>query len=564
LHNHATGDGGGINALAQLTITASTVAYNTVQSPNGSGGGAHAGGAVDVTSSTFSNNFAPFAGGALYASATAPTTLRHSTFSYNSSNVGGGVFVPTGTLNLDHTILALNTAPIGPDLTGFIGLQITANHSLVGDNANSGLAASINGAPDANGNLIGPTLSFSPLVVDVEMAAMGDFEAGAAGDSYKFEYSIDGGDFQPLFISSVNEAGNQLYILDNGIPRFLDDPLVVNGVTLNNRFQTLSAVIPGGGSSIRIRFTAVNSGAAEAFAWRNLFVRRQSSGVQIGAAVQYYDFFDQYAAYTADADFAVGGDMFGIRSRVSQGVPSLPFDIVDDSYSIFPNDVQGIISEFDYGRFFGAVDGDNRAGRPLDSAVWTFDNPAGPLDPLLGPLTDNGGPTWTHELLPGSPAIDAGNAALQPGVGETPLFDQRDAPFSRFYNGDGVGGAVVDIGAFEQQSGVGVDLDLNGEVDGRDFLAWQRGFGMPAPQAAKGDGDADGDHDVDADDLTAWKMSFGALPSLAAAASSSASAATRESSAAPNVQAIDAAMAYLQLMDAPSRPLFRARTYRAR
>ena len=31
-------------------------------------------------------------------------------------------------------------------------------------------------------------------------------------------------------------------------------------------------------------------------------------------------------------------------------------------------------------------------------------------DPLLGPLQDNGGPTFTHELLPGSPAIDAGDA----------------------------------------------------------------------------------------------------------------------------------------------------------
>ena len=31
-----------------------------------------------------------------------------------------------------------------------------------------------------------------------------------------------------------------------------------------------------------------------------------------------------------------------------------------------------------------------------------------PIDPRLGPLADNGGPTQTHALLPGSPAIDAG------------------------------------------------------------------------------------------------------------------------------------------------------------
>ena len=38
------------------------------------------------------------------------------------------------------------------------------------------------------------------------------------------------------------------------------------------------------------------------------------------------------------------------------------------------------------------------------------------VDPLLGPLQDNGGPTQTHALLPDSPAIDAGNPAA-PGSG---------------------------------------------------------------------------------------------------------------------------------------------------
>lgn len=33
---------------------------------------------------------------------------------------------------------------------------------------------------------------------------------------------------------------------------------------------------------------------------------------------------------------------------------------------------------------------------------------ANPIDPLLGPLADNGGPTHTHALSPGSPAIDQG------------------------------------------------------------------------------------------------------------------------------------------------------------
>ena len=39
----------------------------------------------------------------------------------------------------------------------------------------------------------------------------------------------------------------------------------------------------------------------------------------------------------------------------------------------------------------------------------------GVIDPQLGPLADNGGPTMTHALLPGSPAIDAIPYEVPPG-----------------------------------------------------------------------------------------------------------------------------------------------------
>jgi hypothetical protein len=61
-------------------------------------------------------------------------------------------------------------------------------------------------------------------------------------------------------------------------------------------------------------------------------------------------------------------------------------------------------------------------------------------DPLLGDLADNGGPTQTIELLPGSPAIDAGR-----NLGDLPS-DQRGAGSPRIV------GAAQDIGAFEAGS----------------------------------------------------------------------------------------------------------------
>jgi hypothetical protein len=63
-------------------------------------------------------------------------------------------------------------------------------------------------------------------------------------------------------------------------------------------------------------------------------------------------------------------------------------------------------------------------------------------DPMLGPLQGNGGPTFTHALLPGSPAIDAGDPNFTP----PPFYDQRGLGFPRVVNGR------IDKGSFEVQS----------------------------------------------------------------------------------------------------------------
>jgi hypothetical protein len=63
-------------------------------------------------------------------------------------------------------------------------------------------------------------------------------------------------------------------------------------------------------------------------------------------------------------------------------------------------------------------------------------------DPMLGLLQDNGGPTSTHELLPGSPAINAGDPNFTP----PPHYDQRGPGFNR------VRGRRIDIGSFEVQA----------------------------------------------------------------------------------------------------------------
>jgi hypothetical protein len=80
---------------------------------------------------------------------------------------------------------------------------------------------------------------------------------------------------------------------------------------------------------------------------------------------------------------------------------------------------------------------DSLVGETTGSGITASTGTGNILDQLalLGVLANNGGPTQTHSLLPGSPAIDAG-FSVEP-------YDQRG-----FARDDGHG---IDIGAFESQ-----------------------------------------------------------------------------------------------------------------
>ena len=96
-------------------------------------------------------------------------------------------------------------------------------------------------------------------------------------------------------------------------------------------------------------------------------------------------------------------------------------------------------------------------------------------NPMLGPLADNGGPTQTHALLPGSPAIDAGSPDCPP-----PATDQRGVARPQ--------GPACDIGAFEAPAGGRIwgDVHCDGAVDSVDSLGDLRYLAHlpPLPHAA--------------------------------------------------------------------------------
>jgi hypothetical protein len=87
------------------------------------------------------------------------------------------------------------------------------------------------------------------------------------------------------------------------------------------------------------------------------------------------------------------------------------------------------------------------AGATLTASYSLIENPGATIvvgannhigaDPLLAPLANYGGPTLTHQLLPGSPALDAGN----PAIPSPPATDQRGAAR--------ISGPAIDLGAVE-------------------------------------------------------------------------------------------------------------------
>ena len=144
-------------------------------------------------------------------------------------------------------------------------------------------------------------------------------------------------------------------------------------------------------------------------------------------------------ADSAEAGFADGGGIYNdgasvtlrnsIIARNNDGSPSWP---------VFP-DVSGYFVSAGHNLI-----GDGTGGVIAWMSADQIGTPAGPIDPLLGVLSFNGGSTQTRLPRPGSPAVDQGNC---PAL----IADQRGAPrpFDAQAKPNALGGDGCDIGAVE-------------------------------------------------------------------------------------------------------------------
>jgi len=186
---------------------------------------------------------------------------------------------------------------------------------------------------------------------------------------------------------------------------------------------------------------------------------------------------------------------------------------------IFGEITTGQIFYADYAEMLAADDGDPNTMATIHSIDLLWDDPADvagaqlystitPGGAVLGPMFQivekayeaRGG---QDSDLPGSAEVTSGN-----GRADIRLQIGEDGELYILSKSDGMIRAIVGPEA-------NADFDNDGDVDGGDFLAWQRNLGANGGRAP---GDADGNGVVDAADLPLWQQRFGQGGAAAVAA----------------------------------------------
>jgi hypothetical protein len=134
VRNNGANNAGGIANHALLFLENSTLQGNVCQAFAGQAAGMTNAGTATVTNSTIGQNQGQLrcSGGiANYGT----LTLRNSTVSQNRAGGlpgtrAGGILAVSGIVTLHNTILAQNTAPVGPECVGVLG---SLGHNLLGD-----------------------------------------------------------------------------------------------------------------------------------------------------------------------------------------------------------------------------------------------------------------------------------------------------------------------------------------------------------------------------------------------------------------------------------------------
>ncbi len=339
-----------------LSLSGTTVILNNATGPIVSyGGGIYNGGELTLTNSTVSYNTTLNHGGGIYHAGASSVTLNGSTISDNlaTGGSGGGIYVSTGSLFVTNSTISANSA---------------SSHG-------GGISTS------ATATIINSTISGNAT------------QFGSGGGIYAF-----------------------------GTLSVLNSTISANSASSHGGGIYASAIATITNSTISGNATQFGVGGG-IYAYGTLSVLNSTIHLNVAAN-----------ASTGEGGgiFYNGGGSATLVSTIVSG--STRGDI---SGSLASGSVNNLIQDASAGGLTNGVNG-NQLG----------------VDPLLGSLALNGGPTATHALQSGSSAIGA-------GVNTTGLTtDQRGGPFTR--------GTIVDVGAFQRQS-LSLIVDTTSDVHNNEY-----------------------------------------------------------------------------------------------
>ena len=458
------GNGGAITSVA----TARVIVRNSVLTGNAAvrGGAIGSSGAeLVIEDSELSGNVAGV-GGAIHVSGTDNLEVTRTEIVENTVNGwGGGISTEnTATVQISESEISFNSS-IGEEGGGgmyMLGSTFSIADTSFDENSTRGSGGAI--YSDGNNQGVMGTV--------VNSSITGNYASGRGGGVFSFLTSMN----LTGAIVSGNEAGGS----GGGIGG--------NGISIySSSIESNSAGGTGGGaelstvegqSSFQVEdstfaFNHSDSGGGGivilqggAFLRNSTFSGNTSNGGGGGALVQ--NSFGTsvlsmqhltFVGNAADIDSSGGGSGGGLliggntEVEISESIFASNF-----RSNLIPDDLEALTSLLQFN--FNLIE-----STPTGVSISGLGNIIG-VDPQLGPLADNGGPTQTHLPAASSIVVDAGNPSF---VGDG--NDQRGFGFGRIRDGDDDGTAVTDIGAVELP-------------------------GTPAPNDLDGDGDTDGD-DID-------------------------------------------------------------------
>jgi len=401
ISNNTSFVGGGLSLsyCSPGSVTGCTISGNSAPGNRGGGLAVSLGGAVVVDGCTFSGNSASSGGGLSATGAATALTVRNSTLTGNTATTtsGGAIYSYGSTLTVESSTLSSNNA-VREGAGIYNRGTLTATNVVISGNALNRMGGNTRGAGLA-------TVGAATLT-----------ECTISGNtSTSNSYATGGGIF-------VRSAGGMLTM----------NRCTVSGNTATNTGAAVSSFGGGiscaGGMNITnctISGNTIVDAAPQAYGGAGIGIYNDTASTISNCTI------------TNNRDMAGDGGG-GLYHTTNAMYPSLTVQscIIAGNTTITagaePDMKAGMITNVTnslIGAFIGVT--------PLTTDTNNIKGtPAAPIDPLLGPLANNGSTTQTHALLAGSPALDTGANPL------SLTTDQRGALRTA--------GSGTDIGAVER------------------------------------------------------------------------------------------------------------------